>query len=200
MLSDVERKKREAAHFFVERLNERARDLILKVILFGSVARGEAREESDIDILVYAKDVDKVREICADLQLETWIIFREPVEYLVYPISYLRKRLFFIGRKEVLFEMEEEEIRYEEARGLYELACEFLEGAKDNLERGNLRISLDAAYNAAELCAKSHGGIVSEFGRIYVMSGEISRDIGRKPSHALEMRGRARYEASADNK
>jgi len=53
----------------------------------------------------------------------------------VYPISYLRKRLFFIGRKEVLFEMEEEEIRYEEARGLYELACEFLEGAKDNLER-----------------------------------------------------------------
>ena len=130
MLSDVERKKREAAHFFVERLNERARDLLLKVILFGSVARGEAREESDIDILVYAKDVDKVREICADLQLETWIIFREPVEYLVYPISYLRKRLF-IGRKEVLFEMEEEEIRYEEAGGLYELACEFLEGAKD---------------------------------------------------------------------
>jgi len=47
MLSDVERKKREAAHFFVERLNERAGDLILKVILFGSVARGEAREESD---------------------------------------------------------------------------------------------------------------------------------------------------------
>jgi len=125
MLSDVERKKREAAHFFVERLNERAGDLILKVILFGSVARGEAREESDIDILVYAKDVDKVREICADLQLETWIIFREPVEYLVYPLSYLRKRLFFIaGRKEVLFEMEEEEIRYKEARGIYELACE----------------------------------------------------------------------------
>ena len=105
-------------------MNERARDLILKVILFGSVARGEAGEESDIDILVYAKDVDKVREICVDLQLETWIIFREPVEYLVYPISYLRKRLFFIRRKEVLFEMEEEEIRYEEARGLYELACE----------------------------------------------------------------------------
>ena len=53
----------------------------------------------------FIKDVDKVREICADLQLETWIIFREPVEYLVYPLSYLRKRLFFIGRKEVLFEM-----------------------------------------------------------------------------------------------
>ena len=50
MLSDIERKKREAAHFFVERLNERARDLILKVILFGSVARGEAREESDIAV------------------------------------------------------------------------------------------------------------------------------------------------------
>ena len=63
----------------------------------------------------------------------------------MYPLSYLSKRLFFIGRKEVLFEMEEEEIRYEEARGLYELACEFLEGVKDNLERGNLRISLDAA-------------------------------------------------------
>ena len=59
---------------------------------------------------------------------------------------------------------------------------------------------------AAELYAKAlnrrrkytNGGIVSEFGCIYVMSGEISRDIGRKLSHALEMRGRARYEASAD--
>ena len=81
MLSDVERKKWEAAHFFVERLNERARNLII------------------------------LKVICADLQLKTWIIFREPVEYLVYPLSYLRKRLFFIGRKEVLFEMEEEEIR-----------------------------------------------------------------------------------------
>ena len=31
-----------------------------------------------------------------------------------------------------------------------------------------------------------------------MISGEISRDIGRKLSHALEMRGRARYEVSAD--
>jgi len=58
---------------------------------------------------------------------------------------------------------------------------------------------------AAELYAKAlnrrrkytNGGIVSEFGRIYVMSGEIS-DVRRKLSHALEMRERARYEASAD--
>jgi predicted nucleotidyltransferase len=37
---------------FVERALHKYRDHIKNIVLFGSVARGEAREDSDIDILV----------------------------------------------------------------------------------------------------------------------------------------------------
>ena len=48
----IQKKYREAVEEFVRRVLERYRDKIDSIILFGSVARGEAKEDSDIDILV----------------------------------------------------------------------------------------------------------------------------------------------------
>jgi len=48
-------KYRKAVDEFVERVLDKYSDRIDSIILFGSVARGEAREESDIDILVIWK-------------------------------------------------------------------------------------------------------------------------------------------------
>lgn len=45
-------KYRKAVDEFVERVLDKYSDRIDSIILFGSVARGEAKEESDIDILV----------------------------------------------------------------------------------------------------------------------------------------------------
>ena len=41
---------------FIERVKEHEGDNLLKIILFGSVARGEADKYSDIDVLVILKD------------------------------------------------------------------------------------------------------------------------------------------------
>ncbi|MGB9631074.1 MAG: HEPN domain-containing protein, partial [Candidatus Methanodesulfokora sp.] len=69
---------------------------------------------------------------------------------------------------------------------------------------------VDEAYNAAELAVKalmlwdghdipgSHGGIVGEFGRLYVLTGRIENRLGRLLSLSLERRNRARYDARAD--
>lgn len=43
---------------FVRRVVEKYRDKIDSIILFGSVARGEAREDSDIDVLIVTKKED----------------------------------------------------------------------------------------------------------------------------------------------
>jgi predicted nucleotidyltransferase len=48
-------KYRKAVDEFVERVLDKYSDRIDSIILFGSVARGEAKEESDIDILVIWK-------------------------------------------------------------------------------------------------------------------------------------------------
>ena len=48
-------KYRKAVDEFVEQVLDKYSDRIDSIILFGSVARGEAKEESDIDILVIWK-------------------------------------------------------------------------------------------------------------------------------------------------
>lgn len=64
---------------------------VVKVVLFGSVASGDAREESDIDLLVFASNsLDKVSDTCADASFQTWLKFHQAVEPLVYCIDALR--------------------------------------------------------------------------------------------------------------
>jgi len=54
---DIPENKRRALEAFVRELKEKYEDRVKKVILFGSVARGDCHEESDIDVLVIANGV-----------------------------------------------------------------------------------------------------------------------------------------------
>lgn len=54
--------KKRALDSFMKRI-ETFRDIIVKVIVFGSYARGEAKEESDIDILIVVKDKKIEQEV-----------------------------------------------------------------------------------------------------------------------------------------
>ena len=55
---DIPEGKRRAIEAFVRELRERYGERVKRVILFGSVARGDYHEESDIDVLVIADEVD----------------------------------------------------------------------------------------------------------------------------------------------
>jgi uncharacterized protein (UPF0332 family) len=105
--------------------------------------------------------------------------------------------------------MDEAQIRREESRGYRDLALEYHEGAVDSLKNGHARLAVDAAYNAAELCAKgllllkmdklpaSHGGVVIKFGEIYIKQGLVERSIGRTMNKALALRNKSRYDRHA---
>ena len=105
--------------------------------------------------------------------------------------------------------MDEAQIRREESLGYRDLALEYLEGATDSLKSGHPRLAIDAAYNAAELCAKgllllkmdkiptSHGGVVIKFGEIYIKEGLVERNIGRAMNKALALRNKSRYDRHA---
>ena len=68
----------EAVDEFVRRVRRKYEDKIDSIILFGSVARGEAKEDSDIDILVVIKkkNVKDMKEIYG-------IAFEVSMEYLL---------------------------------------------------------------------------------------------------------------------
>ena len=58
--------REEIAREFADRILSRFKDKIEKIIMFGSVARGESDKDSDIDVLVVIKqkNIDMMKEIC----------------------------------------------------------------------------------------------------------------------------------------
>ncbi|HID90707.1 TPA: HEPN domain-containing protein, partial [Candidatus Bathyarchaeota archaeon] len=111
---------------------------------------------------------------------------------------------------EVLYEMDCREARSLEAWDYVDLAEDFLKYAEGAASRGELRPAIDEAYNAIELCikalilikgkelARSHGGIVQQFGRLFVLTGEVEREVGKEIRRALITRNRARYDPRAE--
>ncbi|MBI3559843.1 nucleotidyltransferase domain-containing protein [Candidatus Gottesmanbacteria bacterium] len=65
-----------------------------KIILFGSAARGEATEDSDIDLLIIKDGVDQVSPI--DRHRDVARLYRHTVasDVLVYTPYEIRKRLY----------------------------------------------------------------------------------------------------------
>ena len=106
--------------------------------------------------------------------------------------------------------MQENELKRQEAKNYLILASEYLEGATESLKSKRIRIAIDTGYNAAELTAKalllleldeipsSHGGVVGEFGKLYIKTERIEREIGRRLNKALDLRNKARYVYNAE--
>ena len=67
-------KEKAAEEFAQLLLASEGRREIVKIILFSSVARREAKEESDIDFLVIASGrLDKVKDVSAEASFQTWL-------------------------------------------------------------------------------------------------------------------------------
>ena len=105
--------------------------------------------------------------------------------------------------------MEGEEMLRREAEGYLDLAETYFESFKMLKQANMYRVAVDVGYNAVELCIKAlillrardiprtHGGIVKKFGEIYMKSGEIPSEIGRKLHLSFENRNKARYDSHA---
>lgn len=212
----VEQRKQRALDDFLSRLlKDEVREHIASIVLFGSVAEGEAREESDIDLLVFGTDrLEALSEACAAASFETAVEWGESVEALVYgshdlrfPSSYF---LFdALQRGKEIYRMDKETLRRKEAEAALGLAREYLRSAENALANGFYRLALDAAYNSSALCAKgllllkldrmpkTHGGLVQMFGKLYVRTGLIAAEFGQKLNQHLELRNKARYDFHA---
>ena len=72
-----------------EKLREILGDDLVEVILFGSYARGEAKEDSDVDVLVVVKrkltleEHDKLSEVTEEYILEKGVV----LSLIVYPVN-----------------------------------------------------------------------------------------------------------------
>jgi len=208
-----EERKRSALAHFVEELLKKASGKIVKIYLFGSLAKRTAKEESDVDVLIVTNGDKTVEDLACEASFDTALAYGVSVEPFVMSIYEFnaRKGGFFLREVEecgeVIYEMDKSEANLLEAQGYLDLAEEFLNYAKDALERKALRPAIDEGYNAVELLVKalillkgvaSSHGIVQQFGKLYILSGEIERSVGKELRKALVERNKARYDPKAE--
>ncbi len=214
--SELHRRKLEALRRFVERLlSSPVRGDIAKIILFGSALDGKVEEESDVDLLVFgARNLAAVDEACTDASFEVGLETMESLEPLVYGLSdlYVPDSYFIftaLRNGKEIYSMEERELIRKAAENHFLLATEYLEAAERSRADGHLRVAIDAAYNAAELCAKGfllgkvkkmptgHGATIRLFSDLYIKTEALPTKLGRRLNRSLELRNKARYEYEA---
>lgn len=197
---------------FVQTLD--MRDVIAKVILFGSHAKGMSSKESDIDILIFTANgsgtdkslMDRIYDFMVENSLPLEVITR-PVYDFFFTYDYFTFNVIQNGIE--IYSMEKSQLKETAVKDILGLCEEYLESAREVLGTNRIRLALDAGYNAAELAAKalillrqddlpgSHGGVVSRFGQLYVKTGLIEKEVGRNLNLALKLRNEARYRPDA---
>jgi len=206
----------EALKEFINELRERLGSRLAKVVLFGSYAKGCADEWSDVDVLVVYVNAEpgEVAKIVAEAAARAAVKYGVPLEPVVMSLhEYLEKSLFTYEVErtgKVLYSADPDQEARELAYDYLHLASRWLQYAKEIHREGkDPRFVVDAAYNAAELVvralivlrgetlAKTHGGLLAQFGRLYVHRGEVPQEILSRLYYALTLRNRARYDPRA---
>lgn len=204
-----------AADFAARLLNSPVGDSVARIVLFGSVARGEARPESDIDVLVVgARDLDALQNQVSDSAYDMLLEGSDYIAPLVYgladaafPQTYFLYHVLKVGKE--VFRMEDSQLRRRQAEIFRDLADEFIRSAEHAMQGKYWRAAVDDAYNAAELSAKgllllriqelptTHGGLSQMFGKVYVATGAVPREMGQRLSKNLDRRHKARYDGQS---
>ncbi len=215
--ADGDPKLNAAADFAARLLAGPAGDAVARIVLFGSVARGEAQADSDIDLLVFGSGPhERLGWAVAEAASETIAEYGESVAPLTFetgrlwwPLSYLIYDSLRRGRE--IYRMDDAVMRLSEARKLARKAEKILDQAYDVCEQGGYETAIGAAYQAAELAVKallvlkpdvqmpgSHGGVGQVFAREYVRTGEAPRDWSARLSQELQLRHKAWYDVETD--
>jgi len=92
-MGGVVERKAGCAKEFADRLAERLGGRLYRVVLFGSVAKGTADADSDVDVLVVVDGVSEdVRNTVAETAFQVGISCGEAVEYVLMDLGEYRSR------------------------------------------------------------------------------------------------------------
>jgi uncharacterized protein (UPF0332 family) len=210
--ADGDTKLNAAADFTARLLNSPAGASIARIMLFGSVARGEARPDSDVDVMVFTTaPLSTTRDYTAQAAWDASAAWGEVVaqvtfslDDLLLPQTYVVYLALEQGKE--LYTMEPDEIRRLEAGKLLRKAQLYIQQAERSEAQGDFELAIVGAYNAVELIGKAlvllkqgvdlpvtHGGMIQILSREYIRPGEVPAEWARLLNRGLEIRSYALY-------
>jgi len=204
---------------FAKRLTETLGESVKTVILYGSLARGEVGEESDVDILVIIEDTpeearikDEILKIAYEIDYESG--FRAIISPISLTLKEFTQRLeagspFIYNALKDAIILHDNGLRDIIKRHI-EISEKFLQSSKLLLREGYVRSAIDRAYysmyHAAQAALiwrgvtppKTHSGLVAKFGEELIQSGICSKELGRYLSNAMKKRISGTYEVESE--
>ena len=219
MITAALERKQQALHEFTTRLlASPVAGEIAKMVLYGSVVRGDANIESDVDVLVFAAGaLREVERVAGETASAVWLERGERVEPMVYSWnaeaaanSPFLHRVLREGQE--VYHMADDLLKRKETETLYGLAGKYLRVAQmlaQADDEGQWRAAIDTSYNAVELCAKAflrevmdslpktHGGLQQMFSDKYIKTGKFSHDFAHDLGLSLNLRHSACYDGNA---
>ncbi len=76
---------------FVDNVVKKRGDEVSSIYVFGSYVKGEGKGESDIDVLIFARNPEKVEDTVWESAVEVYEKFKKSIEPIVYPSSLEKK-------------------------------------------------------------------------------------------------------------
>lgn len=87
-MNSIINQKQKALDYFLDQLMQSdAADQVEEFVLFGSLARGEADQYSDVDLVIFAREPQKVLQEVSVISYKTLMEYGEVVEGQVYPVG-----------------------------------------------------------------------------------------------------------------
>lgn len=85
-------RKQESLDIFLSMLRQRGlAGAVDRALLYGSIARGDAASDSDIDVLLFSRNPKKLSKLISDVSFETMIQTGDRIEAFVYPTEELKQ-------------------------------------------------------------------------------------------------------------
>ncbi len=200
-----------ALRVFVPEMRRQFGDNLRRIILFGSQARGEARPDSDVDVLVLFGELvggrRQVRRRIIDITHDLLL------DYQALITTVLTTETRYQAMREPLFlnvEAEGIDLMPSEQTQLMQLAEDTLRDAQALLTATQgYRSAVSRAYYAMfyaaeaalltrEVRTKSHAGLINQFGQHLVKAGLIEASYSKQLQQAFETRQEGDYEIAAE--
>lgn len=81
----IKTRKQKAIEFFLQRLNDKDKRNISRIVLFGSMVWGKPERDSDVDLMVFTKKPNELEKKIHDLTYDILLDCGETIEPQIYP-------------------------------------------------------------------------------------------------------------------